>query len=366
MKCSSKASVVDIYSDIHYESYQHVNQMLFNYTESSHSYSARFLHRFYMSVPSIRRSLLELRKFFTKTKVIARVDSNNKVPRGVVSVRNIPCLNLLMDYINVRLVVKHALSDTAITFVPSKGLQKIFDKYDRLAYYCVHDSRHQNYHNRNKQYEELLVEQADVVFCDNEIVLKRLSKGDVFADVSIESIDNLLAIKSSGVKYFYVPSPVPKEFYMNYDSEVDFDYVYYGSLHENIDFDVIRNLDANGKKLLIITNENLGFSLSNGVILPATSDLYKLCSLISSSKSILLPYINSEFMKSISPAKLYQSIATGKEIYTTNLNLQERFGLGYLNADGDCKIPYSKSSSCCVDRYNSNIISEKIFSIVTS
>ncbi|HFU3231674.1 TPA: hypothetical protein ACH5PX_003647, partial [Proteus mirabilis] len=61
---------------------------------------------------------------------------------------------------------------------------------------------------------------------------------------------------------------------------------------------------------------------------------------ISLAKAILFPYVNSEFMNSISPAKLYQSIATSMPIYCSNKNLCEKYNLNPVEDIGnDTLIP---------------------------
>ncbi|UKA29915.1 hypothetical protein [Photobacterium damselae] len=89
----------------------------------------------------------------------------------------------------------------AITFVPSKGLDKIFNKYKSIIYYCVHDSENQAYNIRNKNFEKELIEKAKLVFCDNKDVLNRFCSinGDNFYDLSSYS---LLDLEKLNEKFF--------------------------------------------------------------------------------------------------------------------------------------------------------------------
>ncbi|EPK8709164.1 hypothetical protein ACK4RD_13170 [Proteus mirabilis] len=336
-----KKRKIHIYSDINYHSYQHINQMLYRQLSTSNKFYTIFLQRFIMN--SVRWKYVL--KFFSATidKIKNPHNKNkNKNKNNLLNVKNIvniPPQNLFFDFLNTLLVkfqlLKLESNDIVITFVPSKGLDKVFSSYNDLIYYCVHDSNHQSYHARNKKYEKLLVKRSSLTFCDNEIVLNRLAEGSKYINILEKE-----ALFRQDSKFYLVPPPVPNEFYNIAKRNKKFDLVYFGSIHKDININLILNLSIK-YSILIISYQNFKIlPLHNITFVSGTPNIEILVKKISLAKAILFPYVNSEFMNSISPAKLYQSIATSMPIYCSNKNLCEKYNLNPVEDIGnDTLIP---------------------------
>ncbi|HHG9182521.1 TPA: hypothetical protein ACPYYG_003270, partial [Proteus mirabilis] len=188
---------------------------------------------------------------------------------------------------------------------------------------------------RNKKYEKLLVKRSSLTFCDNEIVLNRLAEGSKYINILEKE-----ALFRQDSKFYLVPPPVPNEFYNIAKRNKKFDLVYFGSIHKDININLILNLSIK-YSILIISYQNFKIlPLHNITFVSGTPNIEILVKKISLAKAILFPYVNSEFMNSISPAKLYQSIATSMPIYCSNKNLCEKYNLNPVEDIGnDTLIP---------------------------
>lgn len=317
-----------IFSDVHYSGYQHVNQMLFRHSLEN-EYQAFFISRFYMNLPRLNILKRLIKRLFSRK---AKINDDAEVVPNIRSVINFPPTNTIFDSLTSSIIKKQlpSINGFAITFVPSLVLEPIFSDFDKLAYYCVHDSSQQSYSRFNLKYEEKLVERSSIVFCDNEKVIRKLGAKDI-VDISTESDEELLISLVSGNKFFLVPPPVPEEFFSVHSNiEKKYDFCYFGSIHKDIDQDYIKAVAEMNYKVLIISNEMLSFTHDNIYCKPATSNLTELVKILNQSERFLLPYKNSEFMKTISPAKIYQCLAMKKPIYCSNDFISESFDLNSL------------------------------------
>ncbi|WP_028024886.1 glycosyltransferase family protein [Enterovibrio calviensis] len=326
---------ISILSDISYSDYQHVNQMLYRniHDNNNDEVEVFFLQRFLMNTLKIKY----IKKIILKFIFLVRKSINSKVRKNaksdhdpirkkyknIINVINIPSKSCFFDFVNLIIISlqskKVPKKGTVITFLPSKALSLMLGRFDDIVYYCVHDSHMQSYHKRNSDYEIDLVNKSRLVFCDNETVLHRLADG--------EEIYNIFDSEIKKGKFYLVPPPVPKEFYKIISVENEFDFIYYGSIHQDIDVDLIRNLSLK-YSVLIVSFQRFNFSEHENItFISATPNLELLSNYISRSKAILFPYTNSFFMNTVSPAKLYQSMATKKPIYCSNLKLTEEFQL---------------------------------------
>lgn len=319
---------IDIYSDVKYDYYQHINHIIFDYFENKDQ-NIRFLEKFYMNY--------RVPKFFLKKNESGNFN-NKKTKKNVINIKNVPSFCYFTDVLNYTLVnqqINDVDDRVAITFVPSKALDKIFNKYKSLIYYCVHDSNNQSYNRRNLDYEIELIEKCKFVFCDNEVVLNRFcdTRNDVFYDLSKISKSELI---NNNRKFFYIPPPVQSEFYeINKDKDKDkekYDFVFFGSIHKNIDLNIILKLIEKEYSINIISNDVFPFKSRYISYTKATSNIKELVSYLSEARSILLPYDNSDFMSTVSPAKINQSLATGKKIYCSNDKICEKYNIYHTDS----------------------------------
>ncbi|MDX7699938.1 MULTISPECIES: hypothetical protein [Aeromonas] len=371
----------DIYSDIDYSGYQHVNQMLFNEL-SGRGLNAKFYHRFYMNMPSIKI----FKRWFSYRRAAERKVNNNCVVSlrndlpNVIKINNFPSLNMAMDLLNsfyVTYQVEGGLSErSAITFTPSMALKYHFEKYRKLIYYCVHDSLQQSYHGRHREYEIELSKKADFVFCDNEIVISRLAADANYTGkiVNISDYDTLSILNEveCGCRFFIVPPPVPDVFYsatVNTNSQFKYDFVYFGSIHENIDDEIIYSLADDELRILMITNQRLKYEHKNIHYTQATADMNHLVTLIASGEFIILPYKNTRFMETVSPAKIYQSIATGKRVFTTNKSISCKYRIDYISVEDQKNVlmplEFHSDSFFDISKYKASMLLDKIIHIIS-
>lgn len=372
----------DIYSDIDYSGYQHVNQMLFHEL-SDRGLNAKFYYRFYMNMPSIKI----IKRWFSYRRVAENEVNNNCVLplrnclQNVIKVNNFPSLNMAMDLLNsfyVTYQIEGGLSErSAIIFTPSMALKYHFEKYKKLIYYCVHDSLQQSYHRRHREYEIELSKKADFVFCDNEIVISRLAANANYTGkvVNISDCDTLSILNEveRGCRFFIVPPPVPDVFYsvtVNKNSQFEYDFVYFGSIHENIDDDIMYSLADDELKILMITNQRLKHEHKNIHYSQATADMNHLVTLISLGEFIILPYKNTRFMETVSPAKIYQSLATGKRVFTTNKRISCKYQIDYISVEDKTNLltPIKINSNSFFDasKYKASMLLDKISNIINA
>ncbi|MDN3630546.1 hypothetical protein [Vibrio lentus] len=309
---------IDIFSDIPYDYYQHVNQAIFRHYHNS-GYNARFFEKIFLHNPTLSRF----------KKLVSDVSFNNEGASNLklVSIKGLPSINTFFDYFySIFLINKHNIEgDICITFVASKLAINIFNRYNKKIYYCVHDYESQGLSQRKINQEKVVVESCDVVFCDNNDVLERLSNGQHWVH---------LFNSKKGDKYILVPPLVNELFYNLSNESLDFDFCYFGTLHKDIDVELLRKIAISGKKVLIIGDCTDGLvDLVNIVFSKPTSNIKELTNLISRSEAILLPYKNSDFMKTVTPAKVLQSLATKKKVLTSNRRISDLYGIDYLNED---------------------------------
>ncbi|EKO3593988.1 hypothetical protein P0F00_003073 [Vibrio metschnikovii] len=358
--------MIDIFSDIEFDGYQHVNHMLFKEGQRQ-GLNMRFFHKFYMNYPNFDRiSRLINGKLRSITHDSVSLDDQHSCP-GVFRIKNLPASTKIESVFNGFLVNSQIKRkpDTLITFLPSFALSDVISGYKNVVYYCVHDSMKQSYNEMNLEFERKLLHSCSLTFCDNLDVANRLINhtGGEVVDISNFSLEDLIRYKSSGVRLFYVPPPVPEEFFcIDVVDEYKYDLVYFGSIHKDIDVVSLIELDKKGVKILIISNESNKITLSNGDVYPATSSFSKLCSLLSLSRSIILPYLDSDFMKTVSPAKIYQSMATKKRIYTTSANLLKKYPSLY-SLDDYSECIQRNFHQECVENYRSSLLCNKIISL---
>ncbi|KPC52206.1 hypothetical protein [Amantichitinum ursilacus] len=314
--------MIHIFNDTTYGSYQHVNQMLFRHLNGA-GYPAFYLQRFKLNFPSICR----LRGLIKGNK---RAVAQSDVPR-VIEVRNSPSICDWFDRLNSNWVASQIEKsrDIAITFVPSLALAPLFDQYHRLVYYCVHDSDNQTYPVRNKRYEKRLVQKSALIFCDNLLVLKRLCAKEPYinlADISHSDTQTAVALLSKA-RFFLVPPPTPDPFFeVKAPLNSDFDLMYFGSVHKDLDETEFLRLANLGLRIALVTADRLALSHRNIKYLPLEVDSSKLAQQLSRSAAIFMPYRDNNFNASISPGKLNQVIASGKPVICSNRLFCQRSG----------------------------------------
>lgn len=354
---------IDIFSDIKYNDFKHINQMLFDEL-SNLGYEVRFLERFYMH-PINFSIFMRLLNKITNKKLNKRNNIKLDKKFNVKRIINFPPskLNILniLNGLLVRLQIKK-LGDIAITFVPSPALNNLFNRYDSIIYYCVHDSMSQKYNSLIIRYEKELVSKSKYVFCDNHEVLSRLSSNN---------ITSIFEYESNKIKSFVIPAPIPNEFFFNINKSINikYDYVYFGSFHKDIDNTIFKYLHNLGLSILCITSENEYFEEIKHYVHfhPLVTDYLDLIFLINQSQYILLPYKNSEFMNTITPAKINQCIALKKKIICTNDKLSDNYGLNYACFNKEVwthTLLYHKSFN--IEEYSIKNISKHIVDLINN
>ncbi|GMO37715.1 MAG: hypothetical protein Ta2B_17400 [Termitinemataceae bacterium] len=309
---------IDIFNETKYNHYKHINHYLYDYLCDKHE--VRFLQRFYMHKLSLSKIFEMLFSIFSCRGFVDKNISNDKGIR----ILNIPHISRLLDKMNfffVKLQLKY-FGDICITFVPSPSLSDIYKHYKTVIYYCVHDSLVQKYSDYIIDYEKYLIDKSNILFCDNETVLSRFIKDSSEQYISI--------LDSSESKFYHVPPPVPDIFFdiQQSVSEPVYDFIYFGSIHDNIEIEAFYELANLNNTILIMSNEaHLICKNRNIIIKNATADLRILCENISLARYILFPYKNTKFIETISPGKLNQSFATKKPIISSSVFLTKKYNL---------------------------------------
>ncbi|MEZ8325727.1 hypothetical protein AB6D00_19445 [Vibrio cyclitrophicus] len=329
-----------IFSDVGYSGYQHVNQFLFRHiSNADKNIECTFLSRFVMNYPNVKSVLVNMLSKYTGCKSLTQEFEPiyNSFENKVI---NIPPSNSWFDYFNSYIVSLQIPKkrDIAITFVPSRSLAKLHNSYNKLIYYCVHDSHNQRYPKFNRKYEMELSKKSSLVFCDNLVVLERLSEGQKKIDISNFCERELLIFQKNGIKFFYVPPPVPDVFFSDKDSSnTKFDFCYFGSIHSNIEQNVLEKICKEGFRLKVISSQKLNFEHENLYLDNPTTDMAVLKRKVDQCRAIVLPYDNSDFMSTISPAKIYQSLSFNLPVFCSNSKLTSEFKL--LDIRNDMIIP---------------------------
>ncbi|CAH7383196.1 conserved hypothetical protein [Vibrio chagasii] len=315
-------SKIYIFSDVSYVGYKHINHFLADSFAKSGS-DVVFIDRVVLNWPTMKRLTSAVVQKFNKKKFKKALKDNgenySKVGKPTIKKAfNLPpgnrCVNFLTRFLLRNIMKDICPEDKVIIFAPHPFLKELFYSND-VIYYCVHDSSKQKYSESVRFLEKELLKISKLNFFDNNDVASRL------VGLDTENYPATL----SGSKNIVIPSPVPSEFFENYNSKIKYDYVYFGSIHENIDIDVIKKLVDEGNRILIISSDFLDMKSNNITIIPAIYDIELLARTISESEIILFPYKNSTFMDTVTPAKLFQSLATGKKIVCSNTNLCQRY-----------------------------------------
>lgn len=297
---------VAILSDINFDSYQHINQYLKIYSGSDYSVD------FYSRVP-IRTP--------RPSEVIRRLCKRNKGRRRSykkTTHENNFNLPILPPYRLLRVINKLILQfklprnyDSYIIFAAHPDLWQYLEKFKlNYSYYCVHNLlKISDISARVYNAEKQLINNSKTVFIDNADVL------EIFR-------------KECNRTYMLIPPPVPEEFFKIPKKNVlKYKYVYFGSLHRDIDFDVIRDLAEKDSFLYIGKDEH---QLSRSKYLtthPLITDMAHLGDLITSAEYIVLPYLTNDFMSTVSPAKVFQAKVLSEKVLTTNLAIAKKYGL---------------------------------------
>ena len=297
---------VAVLSDINFDSYQHINQYLKIYAGSDYSVD------FYSRVPIRTPRLSEvLRRLFERNK--GRRQSNKKTTyENNFDLPILPPYGLLRG-IN-KLILQFKLPrnyNSYIIFAAHPDLWQYLEKFRlNYSYYCVHNLlKIRDISARVYHAEKQLIIGSKTVFIDNVDVL------EIFR-------------KECNRTYRLIPPPVPEEFFKIPKKYVlKYKYVYFGSLHKDIDFDVIRDL-ANKDSFLYIGKDAHLLSRSKYLTThPLITDMAHLGDLITSAEYIVLPYLNNDFMSTVSPAKVFQAKVLSEKVLTTSLTIAKKYGL---------------------------------------
>lgn len=314
-----------IFSEIKYHDNKHINQYFFDHLVKN-NFDCVYIERVTMRFPKISR-LMKLSFFpFLKRKKTDFEEKNSHI----ISCLILPPLKIF-EKINKRRVNKivgNKNDSVIVSFVPHRHLFE--SDYKKVVYYCVHDSSQQGFYSSTIQFEkEISKRDNSIIFCDNKDVLLTLS----------QNFSNYPYDKNS-CKAYIMPPPVPDVFFEKQESEKIYDFCYYGSFHKDIDINVILSLSSQ-YRILILSN-NVPSDLLNKqniIVHKSIYDMKTLAHVVSSAKNILLPYKNSNFMDTITPAKALQVIALKMPVYCTNRKLADKYQFTFnINKINDFRV----------------------------
>ncbi|CDG23239.1 protein of unknown function [Xenorhabdus poinarii G6] len=317
---------VYIFSEVYYDDNKHINQYVFDFLRKK-NIDCYFVERITMNIP-IGGYLNRIKNKFKNiiyTKNNKKITSYNIDP-NIIKTFIFPPL-FIFGFINRIILKKNKLilnkDDVIITFVPHKHILNVSGNRAKMVYYCVHDTTQQKYPNKNKiiDFEKNILAKKSLVFCDNKIVIEKLG---------LDTIDyiNSNGIYKKGYSAYLMPPPVPNEFFIknNNVNTISYDFIYYGSFHKDIDLDVIISILANHKVLIVSNNcPSELYKYNNITIKKSIYSMKELANTIRSAQCILLPYKNSKFMETITPAKILQVKAFSMPVVCTNHYLADKY-----------------------------------------
>ena len=346
-----------IFSEVSYDDNKHINQYFFDYL-NNHGFECYFVERVTMNIPKlgyIKRIKNKIKNLFKKEKC----NRDNIPKKNIITTFIFPPLPMF-KMIN-KLILRYRKlilnnEDVLVTFVPHKHIIDISGENSKIVYYCVHDTAQQNYPNKIHilSYERNILAKKSLVFCDNSDVINKLG---------LTSINYIGSTSNYNMGYnaYLMPPPVPDDFFVvrsNNANKKPYDFVYYGSFHKDIDNDIIISISKKHSILIISNNcPNILHGCENITVKPSIYSMNKLANEISSAKNILLPYKNSQFMETITPAKILQVKALSMPVLCTNHYLSKKYN---ISSDiGDMYIPIQVGPEFSVENICS-FIKEKI------
>lgn len=302
-----------IFSEINYNDNKHINQYLFDYLTENNE-DCYFIERVTMKLPNKKNILKIIKSLFELNKPKGNGNGNGKI----IKCNLLPPFRIfkaLNQYKINKLIDKNKKS-SIISFVPHEHIFN-FKHNNNYYYYCVHDSTQQGFTRKIRDFEQKLIKNKyTTVLCDNENVMNKLAlEYEVYPNFTNSNLAILM------------PPPVPDDFF-NIPSidKYKYDFCYYGSFHHDIDIDIILELSKKYKILIISNNpDNNLRNNANILIINAIFDMKILANTINQSKYLLLPYKNSKFMNTITPAKAYQVQAFNKPILCSNRYLSKKY-----------------------------------------
>ncbi|HHR5900996.1 TPA: hypothetical protein ACS7XC_003822 [Providencia alcalifaciens] len=313
-----------IFSEINYYDNKHINQYLFDYLISE-NIDCYFIERVSMGIP-LKGIWHRFIDFFSKKNSTSQRINNPNNDRIIKSfiLPSSPLFRIINKFIFKKNKLILNKDDILISFVPHEHIYSICGRNAIWVYYCVHDTTQQKYCNKKSilHFERNSLSKNSVMFCDNQHVIDKLGLD------SISYLSETNQGKCHSFSYL-MPPPVPNEFYIKKTlPDVLYDFVYYGSFHENIDNNIILSI-SNEYKIIIISNNvpSILHGHKNITIVPSIYSMSDLANAINSAKFILLPYKNTQFMETITPAKILQVKAFSKPVLCTNKSLSEKYSL---------------------------------------
>lgn len=304
-----------IFSEINYNDNKHINQYLFDYLSNDNDIQCYFIERVTMRLPKLPHILNFLLQIKQRKQNKIKNEPKNK---KIVATKIYPPFKIFekINKYKISKIIGKTKNNIIISFVPHEHL--MIENCSQFIYYCVHDSYQQGFSSKIIKFEQSLTHnEKNIVFCDNKNVLNRLHN-------NFNEYPNYLDNSNA----YLMPPPVPDSFFTAATMSVEkhYDFCYYGSFHKDIDIDAILLL-AKTKSILIISNNSPSILSNNRriTIHPPIYDMPILAKKILTAKNILLPYKNSEFMNTITPAKALQVQALRLPVYCTNILLAKKY-----------------------------------------
>ncbi|EMY4796376.1 MULTISPECIES: glycosyltransferase [Bacillus cereus group] len=223
-----------------------------------------------------------------------------------ISINNLYFINKIVSEIKEKCVYKEK-KPIVITYLPTKTTIDITEKlnpevlvYD-VAYNFVHA---ENTMKSIKDSEKALLELADVIIADG--LYHKREKGNL-VNKEVQLVTN-----GVDVDVFYDELTKPRKKYSKL--------LYYGSISNKLDFDLIRMILDKNYELSMIGDWQLknpfGDKYSNLHLMDAMPRT-ELVNYIREADAIIFPYKVNEFNKGVFPVKTFECLAAGKPLITT-------------------------------------------------
>lgn len=205
------------------------------------------------------------------------------------------------------------------TFLPTGTALEIIRSIEKklLVYYCIADFNELADPKKVSKSEELLLKQADVVFAQNKFLKQKCEKFNNNVQVFPFGV-NLETFTNYKTKEITVPPQIKglKKPVIGY----------IGGIHRHIDFDLIRQVALKRPEwsfvfvgILQVPQEKIELIRLANVHLAGKKDFSELPAYLQQFDVCIIPYLISEYTKSVFPTKLNEYHAMGKPVVSTPL-----------------------------------------------
>lgn len=275
------------------------------------------------------------------------------------SLRRYPTLNklyLFLIYLNLKRLIRKLEFKDIILFLYSPYCEFFINKFnEKLSIYDCCDEHSElvgkRLKNKIKNLEGILLKKIDIVITTSENLFIKKSKFAKNTSLIPNAVD-FNHFNSAFTNNFERPIDLPSSpiigFFGAIKEWIDLELIYFTCEKiKNVNFVLIGSLDKGSDK---ISNPNLYFlGHKEYKILPQYLKHFDVC---------LLPFKINELTKSVSPIKMFEYMASGKPIVSTNLPEPAKYGDIIYVAEN--REDFVKKIELALDENDQNLVQKRI------